>query len=202
MKNNSKNQDPESGQGISRRSVIATAAWAVPVVAFAAAAPLASASPTSATHFVSGGLNQTSTSGNFTVTSIAASKYVIEDAGALGWTTGVLSAIFSLNHNEGNIYSGDFFNFESGSPVSLAVSDTITSSDAIVWTVTSLSRTELVLTAAALNVNSSVVEIQFPAIRSTGTYDGRPYVSYQMSIQNISDQTDGFIQFLNNRPPV
>lgn len=194
------NSAPENNHELSRRSLLTTAAWAVPVVAFAAAAPLASASPTSATHYVSGGLNQTSSAGSFTATSIASSKYVIEDAGSLGWTTGVLSAIFSLNANGGNIYTGNFFNFESGTPVALAISDTITSSDAIVWTVTSLSSTELVLSAAAIDVTSTIVEIQFPAIRSTGTYDGRPYVSYQMSIQNLSEQTDGFIQFLNNRP--
>jgi hypothetical protein len=185
--------------GLTRRNVLKGAAWAAPVVAFAAAAPLASASPTTASHFVSGALRQTSGIGAFTVYDDAASKYTIVDNGAKPWSTGTLTVTFGFALGS---LSGTFYNNESGTPVGpLAVSSTVTASDGGIWTVTSVSSTQVILTASAVTISSATTDIEFPALYASGTYSGQPYASLQMGLANLPGQADGFITFLNYNPP-
>ena len=172
--------------GISRRSLLKGAAWATPVIALAAAAPLASASPLTSEAYVSGGLSKTGTNAGantFVVTTYNNPTYTIVDTGGMPWNSGTITATFTISSD----IIGNFYNYESGSPVGpLSVSDPILAGDGRPWLVVSVSATQLVLTAPTASITSSPKVFAFPEIRATGSYSGSPIVSYDMSLSNAA----------------
>lgn len=162
------NIDPENH--LSRRSLIKAAAWATPVIAFAAAAPLASASPADASVsnlFISqrrtgtyGGSGTWATaSGPLIAQCTTPEPYlnVIDNSGFLGWSTGVITAGYT---------AGDRFTslqFFTSTGTALALNDTITTATGT-FTVTSITATTLTMSCPGVTISSATTSLKFPLL--------------------------------------
>ena len=170
---NSELEEFNMNNKFNRRSLIKAAAWATPVVAFAAAAPLASASPESATlgalqisqarTGVYGGTGTWATAtgpliGRCTDTT-PPTLTITDNSGNLGWSTGVLTAGYSA----GNRFTS--LRFYTSTGTLLALDDTITTSSGT-FTVTDITATSFEMSCPGLTITTATTTIEFPKLAS------------------------------------
>lgn len=177
---------------VSRRAVIKTAAWAAPVIAVAVAAPLASASPSTATitALVGGNLVANPSGGTFSGRYQSAGMQISNVTGS--WATGTLAVAYTLTGpvNTGLITKADGSLFVLGENLS---------EGGTVWTVSFIdSDTDgnvfaVQFTGQSVQVTSNTTVLAPPAIYSgtftPGVPNNRQRVGATVSVsaQNVSN---------------
>lgn len=126
-------RDDVERSGLSRRTVVAGAAWAVPVIAVAGAAPMAAASPGQANITAGTGGSITADGVAGTANGTLAGQVNITNVVNGPWETGPLSMVYSLNAvwATGDITKPGGGGFTQGENITV---------DGVVWTVASISQ--------------------------------------------------------------
>lgn len=163
------------GQGVKRRSVVKAAAWAAPVVAVAAAAPMAAASAEQAfvQSFGSGTASPTNvaTGGSLGV-GFSNSGMQIRGITGAPWSAGVFTAELSIVEN----FTPTAVSIN-GNPVT-STGGSFTSATGQVWTVTAIDLANNVLVLKTTDpitvdvANGPSQQFTIPTIDFTGTYTG------------------------------
>jgi hypothetical protein len=156
-----------------RRSVIKAAAWSAPVIAIAATAPLAAASPTNPSLVKYGTGTAVITPSNPTVGTPVDVEFrglsfnLLNITGS--WDTGLL--VFQVNTNTVGL-TGAIFTDGAGTP--LISGSSVPASDGRVFTVVDPSIANFTLTAPGRTVSAADgnVAIPFPTLHLRGTYVG------------------------------
>lgn len=169
----------QKGAGVpiaSRRTVVKTAAWAVPVIAAVSAAPMAAASSEPVwdpdSNGTSGNLayRATSTTGSInTVTGYQDAWLGLDGAVPGAVRIPMLSATFTRYGAWGSTPSPP--TFLGPASQTLAVGTTLTVSSGFTWLVTSISSTTLVLSGGPGRIAGSATEVRTPRIRISGYGD-------------------------------
>jgi hypothetical protein len=197
-----------SGSPLSRRSLLKTAAWATPVIAFAAAAPLASASPehsaVTQTQISVGrigtyggvGAWNTATGPLLAITKTTAPTITLGDD---FWTREYPTGPLTCGWTMGSYFTS--MQFYTASGTLLALNDVITTASGS-FVVTTLTANTFAMTAPSIMITSGSMDIVFPELaakvvtQTAGAVTVNRTINFYYAVEDLSIGSNAGVVFV------